>query len=187
MQQGADVRSIEELRELHAAVCKFRTDAQDALSSAEMSIRRAYDYLADKLTFWQAAVRKCEDEVFQRKQELKQRQYVGFDGRVPDCTVQEDNLKKAQRKLLFAQEKVEIVRRWMAKLPNQVSETYEGPARHLAATLEGQLPRGLAMLERRIMALEAYTNIQPAPTGTVAPAEAAAPAAPTPTESETKS
>lgn len=182
MNEAADVKSIEELRELHAVVCKFRTDAQDALASADMAIRRAYDYLSDKLTFWQAAIRKCEDDVFQKKQELKQRQYVGFDGRVPDCTVQEDNLKQAQRRLRYAQEKVETVRKWMAKLPNEVSEIYEGPARHLAATLEGELPRGLALLERRIMALEAYTNIAPPSTGPVAPAESTAPAPPTQTE-----
>src|SRR5206468_11443977 len=141
MNKAADVRSIEDVREMHATVCKFRTDAQDALASADMAIRRAYDYLSDKLTFWQAAIRKCEDDVFQKKQELKQRQYVGFDGRVPDCTVQEENLKRAQGRLRYAQEKAEVVRRWMSKLPKSVGEVYEGPARQLAATLEGELPR----------------------------------------------
>ncbi len=175
MNEAADVRSIEALREMHAAVCKFRTDAQDGLASAELSIRRAGDYLVEKLQFWQAAVRKCEEEVFQAKQELKQRQYVGYDGRVPDCTVQEQNLKRAQGRLRYAQDKVEVVRKWMTKLPNQVSEVYNGPARRLGATLEGQLPRGLAMLERRIMALEAYTALTaPATPAPAPPAPAAA-------------
>src|SRR5262245_4274191 len=181
LNDAADVRSIEALRELHATVCKFRTDAQDGLLSGELSIRRANDYLVEKLHFWQAAIRKCEEEVFQAKQELKQRQYVGFDGRVPDCTVQEQNLKRAQGRLRYAQEKVETVRRWMIKLPNQVSEVYEGPARHLGATLESELPRALALLERRIMALEAYTALTapatPAATSTeTPPAPPAAPA-----------
>jgi len=159
MSSQADVRSIDDLRDLHARVCKFRTDAQDALASVDMTVRRAGDFLADKVQFWQRAIRACEDEVFQAKQELKQRQYVGFDGRVPDCTVQEENLKRAQGKLRFAQEKAEVVRRWMAKLPNQVSEVYEGPAKQLAATIEGELPRALAVLERRIIALEQYAAI----------------------------
>src|SRR5262245_33974324 len=184
MNNAADVRSIDALRDMHASVCKFRTDAQDGLASGELSIRRAHDYLTEKLHFWQAAIRKCEDEVFQAKQELKQRQYVGFDGRVPDTTVQEENLKRAQGRLRYAQEKVETVRRWMTKLPNMVSEVYEGPARHLAATLESELPRALALLERRIMALEAYTTLtapaSPAPKSTEAPAAA-------PAQAETKS
>src|SRR5262245_15711990 len=178
LNDAADVRSIEALRDLHATVCKFRTDAQDGLVSGELSIRKANDYLVEKLQFWQAAVRKCEEEVFQAKQELKQRQYVGYDGRVPDCTVQEQNLKRAQGRMRYAQDKVEIVRRWMTKLPNQVSEAYEGPARRLGATLEGQLPRGLAMLERRIMALEAYTALT-APAAPAATPPAPAPAAAT--------
>jgi hypothetical protein len=172
LNNAADVRSIEALREMHATVCKFRTDAQDGLLSADLSIRRANDYLVEKLHFWQAAVRKCEEEVFQAKQELKQRQYVGYDGRVPDTTVQEESLKRAQGRLRYAQEKVETVRRWMTKLPNQVSEVYEGPARQLGATLESELPRALALLERRIMALEAYTALT-------------APAAPAPVATET--
>jgi len=185
MNDTADVRSIEALREMHAAVCKFRTEAADGLASAELSIRRAGDYLVEKLQFWQAAIRKCEEEVFQAKQELKQRQYVGFDGRVPDCTVQEQNLKRAQGRLRYAQEKVETVRRWMTKLPNHVSEVYAGPARHLGATLESELPRALAILERRIMALEAYTALT-APT-TPAPAATEAPAAPPPAPTESTS
>jgi hypothetical protein len=170
MIQAADVRSIEEVRDLHAQMCKFRTDAQDALAAVELTIRRASDYLVDKQQFWQQAIRKCEDEVFQAKQELKQRQLPGWDGRIPDCTVQEDNLKRAQGRLRYAQEKLEVVRRWMSKFPKSVAETYEGPSRHLAATLEGELPRGLAILERRIEALEKYIAL-------TAPAAAHVPAA----------
>jgi hypothetical protein len=158
-------------------MCKFRTDAADGLAAVDLTVRRASDYLVEKQQFWQRAIRTCEDEVFQTKQELKQRQYPGFDGRVPDCTVQEDNLKRAQAKLRYAHEKLELVRRWTSRLPKSVSETYESPSRHLAATLEGQLPRGLAMLERRIQALEAYIALM-APQGEAAPAAASSSAAP---------
>jgi len=159
MDFSADVRSIEELREMHASVCRFRTEAQDALASVDLIIRRAADYLSDQLTFWQAAVRRCEEEVFQANQELKQRQYVGFDGRVPDTTVQEKNLQRAKDRLRYAEEKVTTVRRWMTRLPKQVAEVYDGPSRQLSATLEAELPRALALLERRIQSLEAYAAL----------------------------
>jgi hypothetical protein len=177
MIQAADVRSIEEVRDLHAQMCKFRADAADGLAAVDLTVRRATDYLVEKQQFWQRAIRTCEDEVFQAKQELKQRQYPGFDGRIPDCTVQEDNLKRAQGKLRYAHEKLEVVRRWMSKFPKSVSETYESPSRHLSATLEGQLPRGLAMLERRIEALEAYIALI-APTGETSAAASTSPATP---------
>lgn len=159
MHFAADVKSLEDVRDLHALVNKFRTDAQDALASVDLAIRRASDYLSDQLTFWRAAVRKCEEEVFQATQELRQRQYVGFDGRVPDTTVQEKNLQRAKERLRHAEEKVATVRRWMTRLPKQVAEVYDGPARQLAATLESELPRALAVLENRIQALEAYIGL----------------------------
>jgi|SRR5579871_97789 len=178
MIQAVDVRSIEEVRDFHAQMCKFRKDAEDGLAAVELTVRRATDYLVEKQQFWQRAIRTGEDEVFQAKQELKQRQYPGFDGRIPDCTVQEDNLKRAQGRLRHAHEKLEVVRRWMSKLPKSVSETWESPSRHLAATLEGQLPRGLAVLERRIQALEAYIALS-APVGQPPSAETSSAAAPT--------
>jgi len=157
--EAADVKSIEALQEMHAATCKFRTEAIDALVSVDLTIHHAHDWLAEQLVFWRAAVHKCEEEVFQAKQELAQRKYVGYDGKPPDTTVQVQNLKKAQARLAHAQEKVETVRSWQRKLPHAVSETYEGPSRQLSATLETEVPRGLALLEQRIEALDAYLKI----------------------------
>src|SRR5437763_12304433 len=162
---AADVKSIEAVQVLHAAVAKFRTEAQDAIASTDLTVRRAHDYLSDQLKFWQAAIRTCEEEVFQAKQELAQRKYVGFDGREPDTSVQEANLRRAQAKLQYAKDKVEKVRQWQRKLAHAVSETWDGPGRQLAALLEAELPRGLALLERRIVSLEQYAALAPPSTG----------------------
>ena len=94
---AADVKSIESLQDLHAAVAKFRAEAQDAIASVDLAVRRGHDYLSDQLRFWQAAIRTTEDEVFQAKQEFAQRKYVGFDGREPDTTVQVANLRARRR------------------------------------------------------------------------------------------
>jgi hypothetical protein len=174
---SADVRSIEALEDLHAELCKFRTAAQDALSSIELSIRRGVDYLHEKSQFWQRTIRTCEDEVFQAKQELSTRKFPTWDGRKPDTTVQEENLKIAQRRLQHARDKAEVTRRWITKYPNLVSEVYAAPSKHLGATLEGELPRGLAVLERRIQSLEAYAALAPPAAQTETPAPAAAPEA----------
>ena len=176
---AADVKSIEALQELHAAVTKFRTEAQDAIGQVDLTVRRGHDYLSDQLKFWQAAIRTSEEDVFQAKQELAQRKYVGFDGREPDTSVQEANLRRAQAKLQYARDKVEKVRQWQRKLPHAVSETWDGPGRQLAALLEAELPRGLALLERRIVSLEQYAALAPPSTGPPL-GSAPAPAEPTP-------
>ena len=176
MQDAADVRSLEALRDMHTSMCVFRTDAMESLSSIELAIRRAQDWIAEQSQFWQRAIRACEDEVFQAKMELSQRKYPGYSGRPPDTTVQEENLRKAKAKLAHAQEKLEITRKWAIKFPNQVSEAYEEPGRQLMATLESDLPKGLAMLERRVIALEEYIALKAPP----APKDVAAPPPPPP-------
>jgi len=181
MQDAADVRSLDALRDFHTSMCVYRTDAMEALASIELTIRRAQDWLAEQTQFWQRAIRASEEEVFQAKQELGMRKFPGWSGRPPDTTVQEENLRKAKAKLAHAQEKLEITRRWAIKFPNQVSEAYEGPGRQLMATLESDLPRGLAMLERRIVALEEYIALKAPP----APKDVSAPPPPPPVVPET--
>ena len=169
--EAADVRSIEALQDMHAATVKFRAEAIDALAACDLTVRRAHDWLSDQVTFWRAAIRATEEEVFQAKQELAQRKYVGYDGREPDTSVQVQNLKRAQAKLAHAEQKLEAVRGWQRKLSHAVSETYDGPARQLSAILEADLPRGLALLERRLASLEAYLNIAPVGAQVEAPPE----------------
>jgi hypothetical protein len=157
---AADVRSIEGLRDWHAALCQFRTEALDALAACDLEIRRAADWLADQRDNWRQAMREAEEEVSQAKAELAQRRFPDFSGRMPDTSVQEKALRAAEAKRDFAEEQADRCRRWLQRLPHAVSESYEGPARQLANLLEGDLPRGLALLERRIDALEAYASLQ---------------------------
>jgi hypothetical protein len=56
---------------------------------------------------------------------------------------------------------------------------YEGPARQLGALLETELPRGLALLERRVVALEQYAALAPPETPPEPAAVEAPPEAPT--------
>ncbi|HEV3143450.1 MAG TPA: hypothetical protein VGZ47_06140, partial [Gemmataceae bacterium] len=181
MQDAADVRSLDALRDFHTSMCVFRADAMESLASIELAIRKAQDWLAEQAQFWQRAIRASEEEVFQAKQELAMRKFPGVSGRPPDTTVQEENLRKAKAKLAHAQEKLEITRKWVTKFPVQVSESYAGPGRQLLATLESDLPKGLAMLERRVIALEEYLALKAPP----APNDVSAPPPPPPVLPET--
>src|SRR5919201_4064981 len=156
MNPAANVRAVETLQDWHAALVEFRTETQDALAACELEVRRAFDWVADTQRGWRQAVRDAEEEIAQAKAELASRSFPDVNGRMPDTTEQRKALKRAVAKKEFAEKQVEVCRRWLAKLPAAVAETYEAPARQLAATLEAELPRGLAVLERRINALEAY-------------------------------
>ena len=181
MTQAAEVRSIPALHEFREAFATFGEEVREALSAAEMEIRRSLNQMEEQLKHWQAMVFKCERDVATAKIELNRKKIERVFGRKPDITEQEENLRKAKAKLAHAQEKLEICRKWAIKFPNQVSEAYEGPGRQLMATLESDLPKGLAMLERRVIALEEYIALKAPP----APRDVSAPPPPPPVLPET--
>jgi exonuclease VII small subunit len=172
---GANVQSIDALQEWHAALAVFREEALESLAAVALEIQRSESWLDDRLRGWQNEARDAEQEVVQCKTELANRKFVGFDGRVPDCSVQEEALWRAEDRLERAREQIEIVRKWYHKMPKMVSEEYEVAARHMLNFLEGDVPRGLAMLKSQIASLEAYAQLraeQFAPPPPPAPKEA---------------
>jgi len=165
----ADVRSIDALREWYAALGGYGEMLAESLAGVELEIRRGHEWLHEQLALWQKAVRDCEQDVVQAKAELSQRKYPGFDGREPDTTVQERNLRRAKARLEYAEEQVAKTRSWIGRLPKMVDEVYRGPSHRLGGFLEVELPKALALLGRQIEALETYadlrTDFAPIPSG----------------------
>ncbi len=67
-------------------------------------------------------------------------------------------LEKAKKRLDQAREKVEVVRRWGQIVEQEVGD-FRGPAQQLNAMIDGELPRAMALLARKIQALEEYANL----------------------------
>lgn len=175
----ADVRSIQTVLDWRADLANYGEILAEAMAGVDLELRRAFDWLEEQLALWKRAVRSCEEDVVRAKAELSQREYQTFDGRVPDCTVQEKNLRVAKARLEHAQDKVELVRRWIGRLPKMIDEVHTGPSRRLKNLLEADVPNAVAELGRRAAALEAYADLRPdcapAPIATaVAPAAPAA-------------
>lgn len=183
---SADVRSLEVLARWQAALSNYADTLADGLAGVELELRRVADWLDDQLAYWKRMVRQREDEVTRARAELSQRQFPGWDGRVPDCTVQRKNLERALRRLEHAREQVERVRRWQIRLPKIIEEVYRGAAHRLQRLLEGVVPAALDDLHTRLKALQAYAESAAAPpvappTPPSVPATATPPAANSPT------
>ena len=151
-----------------AAVIDWRADfinygevLAEAMAGVDLEIRRAYDWLDEQITLWKRAVRSCEEDVTRAKAELSQRKFTTWDGREPDCTVQEKNLRLAKARLEHAEDQVVKCRQWLGRLPKAIDEMYTGASRRLANFLEAELPKALAELVRRHAALEAYADMRP--------------------------
>ena len=161
MNPGADVQAITALEDWHNAVVLFREEAIDALGSINMEVRRAFDWVDEEGKAWQKEIRLAEQEVVRAKAELSRKKTPNFDGRIPDTSIEEENLARAKARLRFAEDQVEVCRKWAVKLPKLVSEDYEGPSRRLGNFLEADLPVAIAQLAARIEALHRYTQVAP--------------------------
>ena len=157
----ADVRSIAAVIDWRADLTNYADLLAEAMAGVDLEIRRAYDWIEEQLALWRRAVRDCEEEVTRAKAELAQREFPTWDGRVPDCTVQEKNLRLAKARLEHAEEKVETCRRWIGRLPKMIDELFTGASRRLRSMLEADVPNAQAELARRVAALESYAGLRP--------------------------
>src|SRR5437773_3006294 len=148
MSQGAQVRSVDAIRDFLAALQQFREDGQEALCSADLEIRRMQDWLGEQLKSWTKEVRDCEEDLIQAKNELVRRQTIYVGDKPPDCTEQKKRVKMCQARLEYAEEKVAATRRWIPELGRQIDEYY-APARQLAGFLDSNLQSAFAVLERK--------------------------------------
>jgi hypothetical protein len=178
MTDSADVRSIDAVRDWHVALTDYGDSLSEAMAGVALEIRRAYDWLEEQLGRWQGSIRECEDEVTRAKAELAQRKLPTFDGREPDCSVQEKALRRAKAKLEHAEDQVVKCRQWIGRLPKMIDELYVGASRRLTNFVEGELPKALADLARRVAALESYAGLRPdyAPTPATSSVVSATPA-----------
>lgn len=162
MNTSAHVTATESLVNFQGDLAGFSHEAKEALLAVEMEIQRAESFLADQVKLWQAAHRKAEDRFFQAKQELARRKMMRIGDRKPDCTEQEQAVKKAQAHLEFVEDKLNATMRWKREWPEAVRE-YLGPSRQLSSQLEIEFPRMQAFLTQKITALDAYTQLTQGP------------------------
>jgi chromosome condensin MukBEF ATPase and DNA-binding subunit MukB len=157
MSDAAHVTDLAVLTELRSALLTFASAACEALSAADLEIRRAHEWLQVQLQVWQQEVRRAEDEVFACQQELARRRLIRVGDRPPDCTEQEKALRRARARLEWAQQQRDRTRAWLHDLPRAVND-YAGPSRQLQDLLEADLPRICALLARKAQALWEYVE-----------------------------
>lgn len=157
MSPQARVFSIDALRDFRGTYARFGEEVGKALVAVELEIQRTRDWLeTDQLGFWVAQVRVCEEKVNEAKNDLSRARISAMFDEPARCTDQVVALRKAQARLEYVQDKVKVVKHWIQVVEQEVIE-YRGIAQQLSNFTEGNLPRALALLERMVGALDAYT------------------------------
>ena len=107
------------------------------------------------------ASRLAEEELTQATAELRNRRFPDATGRMPDCALQERNVRRAEAKIEYIDERIKMCRRWGSHLEREIREVYEAGGVRFAAFLEGEVVQGLNRLQAQIRSIELYLN--PAP------------------------
>ena len=165
------------MREMAAAVDAFRIEAIAALEGLDMDLRRALEWIhVDRREHWNGEVRRGWDRITQARIQLQQARTVRRIGdHEPACPDEKKALSRAQRRLETAQQKVEAVRRCARAIDEAVND-YRGARTPLAAWLESEAPKAIAVLRRMMDQLETYVAMQ-APSGAAIASAALPPAA----------
>lgn len=174
MSGQADVKSIDTLAFVKAAVASFAHETGQAISEVELEGRRAIEDLTmERAAHWKAEVRRAGEAVNEAIKELEHcRAFKKVGDGQPSCIEEKKKLDKARARLAFAEQKAEAVRRWTPVVQQQFRETCVKLV-HFREVVDVKCPRAIAALERMLKALDAYRTVA-SPTGEPGSSPAAA-------------
>jgi hypothetical protein len=167
MSGGAYVGSFEAVRDFRAALVVFLHEVREALTSHDLEVRRTLEWVFEsEPQRWRQATRACEDELTQAKIELERCRHTKLPGgEPPSCIDERKAVERARQRRLYAEQKLEAVRRWGQQLGREAAE-YSARATQLGDLVEVDMAGAVAMLDRVLTSLEAYTAVHPAATAT---------------------
>jgi hypothetical protein len=163
MSKSANVLSIQTLKDFKLAMITFAEDARNSLSGCDMELRRMRDWLErDQLGYWQAQIKKREEQLMQARADLHKRKISQQGSDAVSDSEQKEALREAQKRLRIAEEKYAAIKKLIPYLHHEIDE-YHSHSQPLGDHLAGGFEKSLFVMEKMITSLEAYVALQ-APT-----------------------
>ena len=159
MSTQAEVKSIDTLAFVKAALAAFGHESGQSLAEVEVQAQRAVDWICiDQAAYWKTEVRRAADGVNQAMKDLQHcRTYKKVGNSEPSCIEEKKALEKAKKKLARAEAKAEAVRRWTPVVRQQFQETGVRMTR-FREVIDIDCPKAVARLERMLRSLDHYTH-----------------------------
>jgi hypothetical protein len=156
----ASVTNVAAIAEFRIALANFAVLVRQATIDLELESQRALNWITqDRPAHWRSEARRSSDMLARAKDDLvNARTFKKVDNYVPSCAEEKKQVDLCKRRLEHAEQKIDAVRRWSIAAPRAVDE-FRGPLQALMATLDGDIPRAMAVLERMSDALDRYTSV----------------------------
>ncbi|NCA11698.1 hypothetical protein EBR56_07800 [bacterium] len=160
MSTQADVKSLDTLAFVKAALAAYAHETGGAVDEIELEGRKAVDYITvDRAAFWKAEVRRCGDLVNDAIKALEHcRAFKKVGDNQPSCVEEKKALEKARARLANAERKAEAVRRWTPVVLQQFRDTCVRLV-HFREVIDVDCPVAIARVEKMLRSLEAYGQV----------------------------
>jgi len=160
MSTQADVKSLDTLAFVKAALAAYAHETGGALDEIELEGRKAVDYITvDRAAYWKAEVRRCGDLVNEAIKDLEHcRTFKKVGDNQPSCVEEKKALEKARAKLADAERRAEAVRRWTPVVLQQFRDACVRLV-HFREVVDVDCPRAIARIEKMLRSLEAYGQV----------------------------
>ena len=159
MSTQADVKSIDTLALVKAALAAFAHESGQALGEVELEGGRGVEYVTvDRAAYWKNEVRRAGDAVNKAIKDLEHcRAFKKVGDNTPSCVEEKKNLDKARKRLEYCERKEAAVRRWKPVVEQQFRETCVRLV-HFREVIDVNCPKAMAVVERMLTALDAYRS-----------------------------
>ncbi|NCC52548.1 MAG: hypothetical protein EOM20_15205 [Spartobacteria bacterium] len=168
--QPAHVTSIEALRQFRARLIVYQDKAAKALDEVAAELARTRQWLeGEQHSYWAQQLKQRGRALEEAKQTLLRARMSSLR---QTSSAEQLAVKKAERELAHAREKMRAVKKWRLQFDNQVIPL-TGQLSRLHTFLSGDLPGAIRLLNQTITHLEDYLHT-PLP-GTATPSAARTP------------
>ena len=156
--QGANVHSVDALKDVQLAMIKFQERAETAMGELRQKIDRTVAWLElDRPNYWKEQERKAYDLLASTRVSYDTCRLRTVGGRKSDCIEEKKALERAKVRMEYVREKQMIVRKWMVQSSKEANE-YRARTSTFQRSLENDLPLMIAQLGRMIDAIEGYSE-----------------------------
>ena len=160
MSQPAHVRSIDAIVAFKSSLLRYRQRVQDALALLDTEMRRVLEWLEhDRPRYWQKEARRASEQLTQAKVELERCLMFPVADERPACREERAAVHAARARLDHCEDQVEAVRHAAREVRHELFQ-YQGRMASLSQTLEADVPRATALLERVLTALDKYQSVR---------------------------
>lgn len=163
MASQANVRSIAALDEMNIALKRFQSEANRVLQSTELEIKRTWEWLQDRLKYWQKELKRRQQQLIEAQRALQACLRSGDRDHPPDCRQEQAYVLHMQRLVQEAEQEVRKVMMHMKRIEEAI-KIYQIAARRFGGTLNGELLQGCAFLSSRVNILSNYASCGNSPT-----------------------